>query len=54
LARSKVYLFPLLAFAPMLLWREWIKNFPTGIPVSDWLFNGTAFVVNQLGFVGYL
>jgi len=38
----KIYLLPLLAFAPMFAWREWIKNFPTGVPVSDWLFNGNG------------
>lgn len=37
---AKVYLYPLLAVLPMLLWREWIKNFPSGIPVSAWLLNG--------------
>lgn len=37
-----IYLLPVLAFTPMLLWREWIKNFPSGIPVSDWLFNGNG------------
>lgn len=38
----RIYLLPLLAFAPMFAWREWIKNFPTGVPVSDWLFNGNG------------
>ena len=38
----KIYLLPLLAFAPMFAWREWIKNFPAGVPVSDWLFNGNG------------
>ena len=38
----RVYLLPILAFAPMFFWREWIKNFPTGVPVSDWLFNGNG------------
>lgn len=38
----RVYLFPILAFAPMFVWREWIKNFPTGVPVSKWLFNGNG------------
>ena len=22
------------------MWRQWILNFPTGIPASDWLLNG--------------
>ncbi len=38
----RVYLLPILAFAPLLFWREWIKNFPTGIPASKWLFNGNG------------
>lgn len=36
----RVYLLPVLAFTPMFLWRDWIKNFPQGVPASDWLFNG--------------
>ena len=36
----RIYLLPILAFAPMFWWREWIKNFPQGVPASDWLFNG--------------
>lgn len=36
----RIYLLPVLAFAPMIWWREWIKNFPSGVPASDWLFNG--------------
>jgi 4-amino-4-deoxy-L-arabinose transferase-like glycosyltransferase len=33
----------LLAFAslgPLLAWRSFIQQYPAGIPVSDWLFNG--------------
>ena len=37
--KLSIYLFPILAFIPFWLWRDWIENFPTGIPVSDWLFN---------------
>jgi hypothetical protein len=37
--KLSIYLFPILAFIPLWLWRDWIQNFPTGIPVSDWLFN---------------
>lgn len=36
----KIYLYPILAFLPLLAWRDWIQNFPTGIPASDWLLNG--------------
>lgn len=31
-----------LSVAPLYFWREWIKTFPTGIPASDWLFNGNG------------
>lgn len=36
----QLYLFVVAAVAPMVAWREWIKQFPSGIPASDWLFNG--------------
>lgn len=32
----------LLGLAPMIGWRDWIKNFPAGIPASDWLLNGNG------------
>ena len=25
---------------PLLWWRHWIEQFPSGIPANDWLFNG--------------
>ena len=31
-----------LSIVPLFLWRDWIQNFPTGIPVSDWLYNGNG------------
>jgi len=34
----EVYLYLALSFLPFLLWRTYIKNFPEGIPASDWLF----------------
>ena len=34
-----IYVLPILAFLPLLLWRQWITNFPEGIPASAWLFN---------------
>ena len=33
------YLFPVLVFIPLFLWRHWIQQFPEGIPASDWLYN---------------
>lgn len=38
--RFELYLYPALAIVPFLGWREWISQFPEGIPASDWLFNG--------------
>ena len=29
----------LLSLFPLYLWRQWIIQFPSGIPASDWLFN---------------
>jgi 4-amino-4-deoxy-L-arabinose transferase-like glycosyltransferase len=34
------------ACIPVLLWREWIKQYPTGIPLSAWLFNGVGIGTN--------
>lgn len=31
------YLYFLLAAAPLFFWREYIKNFPEGVPASEWL-----------------
>jgi len=28
-----------LSFLPLLYWRNWITQFPTGVPASDWLYN---------------
>lgn len=30
------------AFVPFYYWREWIKQFPSGIPASSWLFNSNG------------
>ncbi len=30
----------LISFAPLLWWRSWIEQFPSGIPANDWLMNG--------------
>jgi hypothetical protein len=37
-----LYPFPILAVLPFLWWRSWIVQFPSGIPASDWLFNGNG------------
>ncbi|MFZ1721792.1 MAG: glycosyltransferase family 39 protein, partial [Microgenomates group bacterium] len=37
--------FGLISFIPLLWWRHWIEQFPSGIPANDWLLNG-----NQIRF----
>ncbi len=32
------YLYFIITFIPLIYWRFYIKNFPEGIPYSDWLF----------------
>lgn len=51
----KLYLYALLAVVPFLLWRQWIQNFPAGIPASDWLFNGDGIRLRPAWFrwLGY-
>ncbi len=36
----QLWLFAFLAIIPLVLWRIWMVQYPSGIPVSDWLFNG--------------
>jgi hypothetical protein len=36
----ELIVFGLIAVLPILWWRTWIQQFPTGIPASDWLYNG--------------
>jgi len=38
LKRYDFYLYFIIAILPLFLWRSYIKNFPEGIPASDWLF----------------
>jgi len=73
--RQRIILQPLLviygvlAAIPLLLWRDWIMQFPQGIPASDWLFNGNGIrlrpawfrwlgwerlIKMQLGFLGII
>ncbi len=35
-------LLPVVSLVPFGLWRNWIKQFPAGIPASSWLFNGNG------------
>lgn len=38
--RPELWLYSIIAFVPIILWRLWIQNFPEGIPASSWLLNG--------------
>ncbi|MDP3998018.1 MAG: glycosyltransferase family 39 protein [bacterium] len=37
--QPSLYLYILMSLAPFIWWRQWIIQFPEGIPASDWLFN---------------
>lgn len=38
LKKFDFYLYFIITLIPLIWWRTYIKNFPEGIPVSDWLF----------------
>lgn len=38
LTKPLTYLFWIMAFLPLVLWRQYILQFPEGIPASEWLF----------------
>lgn len=37
-----LWTYALIGVAPLIAWRRWILNYPTGIPASDWLLNGNG------------
>jgi 4-amino-4-deoxy-L-arabinose transferase-like glycosyltransferase len=39
LKQPKLYLWLIISFLPLFLWRFWISRFPGGIPSNLWLFN---------------
>ncbi|MBI2338428.1 glycosyltransferase family 39 protein, partial [Candidatus Daviesbacteria bacterium] len=39
LINPQLWLFMILTLAPLIFWRNWIQQFPEGIPASSWLFN---------------
>lgn len=39
LKKPLTYLYFAITFIPLLMWRDWITNFPEGIPMSAWLYN---------------
>jgi hypothetical protein len=40
--RWELWLFTLLAIAPLIVWRTYMTQFPEGIPANQWLFNGNG------------
>lgn len=38
----ELIIFAATSVVPLYAWREWITQFPSGIPVSDWLFNSNG------------
>lgn len=36
----QLYVYTILIFTPLVLWRLWMLDYIEGIPASDWLFNG--------------
>lgn len=42
LKKWQLWFFLLLSIMPLLLWRLWMREFPEGIPQSNWLFNGNG------------
>ncbi len=38
----KVILVGILSVIPMILWRQWMLQFPEGIPTNQWLLNGNG------------
>jgi len=43
----KLYIYAILASIPFFMWRHWMAQYPTGIPASDWLFNGEIQIENS-------
>lgn len=38
----QLWIFAIVSLLPLVFWRIWITQFPEGIPVSAWLFNGNG------------
>ena len=43
----QIWVFLILSITPLIAWRIWMRQYPEGIPVSDWLFNA-----NNIRFKG--
>ncbi len=42
LTKWQLWLFMIVSIAPLLFWRQWMTQFPEGIPVNEWLMNGNG------------
>jgi hypothetical protein len=38
----ELWIFAILSLAPLVWWRNWITQFPEGIPANEWLLNGNG------------
>lgn len=38
----QLYIFAIIAVIPLVLWRQWITQFPEGVPSNLWLLNGNG------------
>lgn len=52
-SKTSLLLFSIISLFPFLFWRLWIRQFPEGIPSSDWLFNTTGSRFGEEWYRGY-
>jgi hypothetical protein len=38
----KLWIFAIISLAPLIWWRNWMTQFPEGIPANEWLMNGNG------------
>ena len=38
----QLWVFAILSILPLIWWRNWISQYPEGVPVNEWLFNGNG------------
>ncbi|CAN5193637.1 glycosyltransferase family 39 protein [soil metagenome] len=51
----QLWVFALVSITPLILWRQWITQFPAGIPANNWLLNGDGirFKPSFFRWIGY-
>lgn len=42
LKKWQLWIFAALSVVPLILWRNWIMQFPEGVPANQWLLNGNG------------